>query len=304
MRLICPNCGAQYVVDDAAVPDEGRDVQCSSCGHSWFQLHPSRDRGLAEELGEAIREPETPEPATPDAPPDAEPEPEGYTSEYDDEDDLPPVQPERPRRREIDPKVLAVLREEAAREQAARRAEAAAPLEMQDEFAMDPPEIVRAPEPDPEPEVEPASQPDPFSEPEPSPDQPAGTPPDPEPPLERPDDEVRARRVAPRRTLLPDIEEINTALDPADSGRAVGEEAEEAARSDRALRRARSARGRRIGLAIAIVIFGLALMTYLEAPRIAMTAPALEEPVAAYVARIDEARLWLDDTLRSVAGAD
>lgn len=38
MRLICPNCDAQYEVDDSVIPEGGRDVQCSSCGHSWFQV--------------------------------------------------------------------------------------------------------------------------------------------------------------------------------------------------------------------------------------------------------------------------
>jgi predicted Zn finger-like uncharacterized protein len=37
MRLTCPNCGAQYEVDDSVIPDEGRDVQCSGCGQGWFQ---------------------------------------------------------------------------------------------------------------------------------------------------------------------------------------------------------------------------------------------------------------------------
>ena len=37
MRLICPNCDAQYNVADDAIPDGGRDVQCSSCAHTWFQ---------------------------------------------------------------------------------------------------------------------------------------------------------------------------------------------------------------------------------------------------------------------------
>ena len=37
MRLVCPNCGAQYEVDDAVIPPNGRDVQCSNCAHSWFQ---------------------------------------------------------------------------------------------------------------------------------------------------------------------------------------------------------------------------------------------------------------------------
>jgi predicted Zn finger-like uncharacterized protein len=37
MRIICPNCGAQYEVDPRVIPDVGRDVQCSNCGHTWFQ---------------------------------------------------------------------------------------------------------------------------------------------------------------------------------------------------------------------------------------------------------------------------
>lgn len=37
MRLICPNCVAQYEVDEGVIPSEGRDVQCANCGHNWFQ---------------------------------------------------------------------------------------------------------------------------------------------------------------------------------------------------------------------------------------------------------------------------
>lgn len=37
MRLICPNCDAQYDISDDAIPHGGRDVQCSSCAHTWFQ---------------------------------------------------------------------------------------------------------------------------------------------------------------------------------------------------------------------------------------------------------------------------
>ncbi|WP_370228429.1 zinc-ribbon domain-containing protein [Cognatishimia sp.] len=40
MRLNCPNCGAQYEVPIDVIPAEGRDVQCSSCGITWFQAHP------------------------------------------------------------------------------------------------------------------------------------------------------------------------------------------------------------------------------------------------------------------------
>lgn len=41
MRLICPNCGAQYEVPESVIPEAGRDVQCSGCGHTWFQHHHS-----------------------------------------------------------------------------------------------------------------------------------------------------------------------------------------------------------------------------------------------------------------------
>ena len=35
MRLGCPNCGALYEVDDSAIPESGREVQCSACDHRW-----------------------------------------------------------------------------------------------------------------------------------------------------------------------------------------------------------------------------------------------------------------------------
>jgi predicted Zn finger-like uncharacterized protein len=41
MRITCPNCGAQYEVDPRVIPDIGRDVQCSNCGHTWFQRQQS-----------------------------------------------------------------------------------------------------------------------------------------------------------------------------------------------------------------------------------------------------------------------
>ncbi len=42
MRLTCPNCAAQYEVDASVIPEDGRDVQCSTCGHTWWQ---TRDEG-------------------------------------------------------------------------------------------------------------------------------------------------------------------------------------------------------------------------------------------------------------------
>jgi len=94
MRLICPNCAAQYEVADDAVPPEGRDVECSACGTGWRQpgMPPLRLAGAARK--------ESPETSA----------------------DLP-----RP-----SASVLAVLREEATREIAAREAERSAPERPQD----------------------------------------------------------------------------------------------------------------------------------------------------------------------------
>lgn len=97
MRLTCPNCNAQYEVDDAVIPQGGRDVQCSSCGHTWYQY--PKDVALEMRAAEL--------------------------DEDDDDDDTPAGgraasagARAAPR---IDKTVLDVLREEADREIAARQ---------------------------------------------------------------------------------------------------------------------------------------------------------------------------------------
>lgn len=152
MRLICPNCDAQYEVDAALIPAEGRDVQCSACGHVWFQSPDLADGGEDEA-----------EFAPPPGPafggePEETPEPE-------------PEDPQVLRRHSLDDSMLAVLREEAEREARARAAEAerAAPrsLEMQPELGLDeaPPRLrirPRAQEPGEPPEAAPAPPPPPV----------------------------------------------------------------------------------------------------------------------------------------------
>ena len=85
MRLVCPNCGAQYEVDDRVIPDSGRDVQCSSCGHAWYQMPANMD--AAEES--ALAEPEEvlgADDDTADMEPEFEPEPEPYVGSGDEPD--------------------------------------------------------------------------------------------------------------------------------------------------------------------------------------------------------------------------
>lgn len=114
MRLICPNCGAQYDVSDDAIPPGGRDVQCSNCQVSWFQTEkptiPGRDTSQlitprqldpseAAVLSDTGPEPEAaPEPAAA-VPGDAEPA---------------SPQVAEPQRKPLDDAVASILREEAA----------------------------------------------------------------------------------------------------------------------------------------------------------------------------------------------
>lgn len=37
MRIVCPNCATSYEVGEGAIPQGGRQVQCSSCDQVWFQ---------------------------------------------------------------------------------------------------------------------------------------------------------------------------------------------------------------------------------------------------------------------------
>ena len=36
MIITCPNCNKQFKIDNSLIPDDGRDLQCGSCNHTWF----------------------------------------------------------------------------------------------------------------------------------------------------------------------------------------------------------------------------------------------------------------------------
>ncbi|MEM8630463.1 MAG: zinc-ribbon domain-containing protein [Pseudomonadota bacterium] len=107
MRLICPNCGAQYEVGAGVIPDGGRDVQCSNCGQTWFQ-----------------------EPEAVGAPPEPEavPEPAPVDPVYDE----PPAPGST-----VSPDVANILREEAQHEQRARQAERHGAIETQTDLGFE-----------------------------------------------------------------------------------------------------------------------------------------------------------------------
>ena len=120
MRLICPNCDAQYKVADDAIPEGGRDVQCSSCAHTWYQTEKPVVAG---------RDPSTiltdPMP-TPEAEKDK-------AEEKPDDASATPKEDDAPKRKPLDVNVAEILRSEAARENNVKKSPTPAPPPTQAE---------------------------------------------------------------------------------------------------------------------------------------------------------------------------
>ena len=386
MRLVCPNCGAQYEVDDAVIPPNGRDVQCSNCAHGWFQPSkamldaeaarpepdPVPENWDEEEWESAVDAPVTettapapPEPApaqavaTEDAP-DVEDVFEESEEEIDwdfDAEDKAPTAPETDEiaplsevaaqadmeshstavevapsesvqdtlssddetddtdvaiasllaagaagdtvgaapkagatpRRPLDDSLLSVLREEAEREAAHRRAEGVSEMQVQDEMALDgAPEATEAP-------IAPAARlaqqrrsvPD-FSdlndydaEEEDRVADLNGA---------EPDDVLRTRG----RERLPNIDEINDTLTATTdrTGEAIAESSPEMA--------ARRRSGFSRGFAFVLLLAAVLALTYIFAPQISARFPAAAAPMARYVATVDQGRVWLNDQMSAI----
>ena len=114
MRLTCPDCGARYEIADEMIPDNGRDVQCSNCDATWFQVAPPR-RPAAVKAFPGERGGEKAEPS---APPSEAPPPEATPSEAPPSEATGATLEERHA-----PDVLATLREEREFEMQARAVE-------------------------------------------------------------------------------------------------------------------------------------------------------------------------------------
>lgn len=362
MRLICPNCGAQYEVDESVIPETGRDVQCSGCGQTWFQQ--SRKMIEAAEAAEAEAAQAVPEgweaegleaegwgaEPEPDAEPHAAPAPEPEAVPHKpavppadasaappDEADLqlalaealagepsppkPEAQPEpKPEaaapsvapapavgavpRRSLDDNLLAILREEAERESAARRAETVG-LETQQEMNLEPakagtaadraasklasrpPAATKpvAPVRPRRPELDFSDLDSDFEEeaPELSADLSEG-----------PAHSAAGRLVGPRRQMLPDIEEINSSL------RASADRSGEPAALDTPQQLARQRSSFRLGFSLVLLIAVAGLLLYLFAAPLAARLPALTPVIESYVATVNTGRLWLDTQLETL----
>lgn len=262
MRLICPECAAQYEVDASVIPEAGRDVQCSSCGHTWWQtreenIEPAAQAEAAAEHAQNTATPSNTAPTPPKAPPASAPE----TAEDLEASVAATLSAAGGAaaaaavpNKSLDDAVLDVLREEAHRETTARKAEE--PNKKTDTPAE---ESVKPVEEEPQGKVM-------FTN--------DGVP------------------IAPRprnSQLLPDIDEINSTLD----GQEQAEETAEVVNKTPAERPQK--RGFRTGFLLMFTIALALVATYVYADLIAEKVPSLKPTLDVFTQKVDAARIWLDE---------
>jgi hypothetical protein len=182
---------------------------------------------------------------------------------------------------QLDDEMLAILREEAERETRARRAEGSVGLEMQPDLGLSEGQPAAAPQREPvlfEDAVGAARA--------------AAAEPEQVVNLSDADDEARRGN---RRGLLPDIETINSTL-RANSAQAGGDDDDLTYEPEL---KARERGGFRLGFSISLIAGVFLLALYVLAPSMAQQVPALSPALSAYVGAVNEARMWIDDLMRS-----
>lgn len=290
MRLTCPNCGAQYEVPADVLPKEGRDVQCSNCGKTWFQEHPDNitsENGdttqPAQEDEEVVRvDPATEPPRTPEYEEEMGNDPvpsahEQANRQADDgaEDAIGQGDGPAPVRRELDPSVANVLRAEAELEEKARRRESGS-VESQPDLGL-----VETSDETSKRERETLDRMARIRGEKTSPDEPDPAMPD-------------VAAAGSRRDLLPDIEEINSTL------RSNSDRSPDGDPGQTAQYEVQEKRSSRRGFIVTVALVVLLALVYAYAPQLAESVPSAEGALSAYVSFIDEWRLWLDAQVSSV----
>lgn len=260
------------------IPPEGRDVQCSNCSTTWYQPGRRVDPAPETEFWGTQMPPNPAPAAAPAAPSETErdPDPGPNPAANPDPDpkpdgDQPP--PPMPERRELEPAVRDILRQEADREARLRQAEAD-PVETQAEMPL----------------VE---------------DRDGGAPPRCRAKLDASVDDLAAGDEAPERPvaardLFPDIEQINSTL--RDTGDRSGADAD-ASDIDTLDTAPRRRRGVRLGFVLAMALAAAGAGLYGNADLVGVTVPALAPILDVFVETVNAARFWLDDMAQRLAGA-
>jgi predicted Zn finger-like uncharacterized protein len=354
MRLTCPNCGAQYEVPDDVIPAEGRDVQCSNCGDTWFQAHADallpddapteirqstadeaqetpaadpidqgaeafdeveppevnfdedavempdlaaddpdlggEDWDLDDEWQDDEAEGDTPDPHVdePSEAPETEQDlaqsaevekPLAEDASVQDADDAAEKEtaPVAPRRRELDPAVADVLRQEAAHEATVRATEEHETLETQTELGLGSPTSKASKR-----ETEARSRMRRLR----------GLTTDAEPASEPEQTDIHESRES-RRDLLPDIEETNSTL------RHTGDSARPTA-VDPAAGGASRSRGFRCGFVMVFLVAVAAVYVYSAHDSLGKNYPQFAPQIEGLVANVDGLRVGLDNKVTNL----
>lgn len=311
MRLICPNCDAHYEVPDDVIPPEGRDVQCSSCGNTWFQppagvedpeeIAPAHDRGPDDDpVGAPADGPEDMPERQPDINHDAAPEPQqdpaadvaeddmraapapsaaemadpALDDELDDEDGPASPPPNPALQPNLEPRQLDPDIASVLREEAARetRVRAAEMGAVESQPDLGLDDMGGSMRSG---DIRAKDVPGPAARPR-------------GPNLAVPA-MAAAAATSSRRELLPDIEEINSTLRSTDQPR-HSEISEEIAAEP--TRHARSSFRR--GLMLVLLSMTLAVLAYVYADVIAAKVPGMAPTLVSYVDWVDGLRGWLD----------
>ncbi|MBY6118921.1 zinc-ribbon domain-containing protein [Mameliella alba] len=272
MRLVCPNCGAQYDVPLEVIPEAGRDVQCSNCGHTWFQKRVTQPP--------AARPERAPKPAPDPTPPtvedpDLDPDEDGTSA---------PIPADTAPRSSIDPEMAELFREEREFEARQRATEG---LETQPDLGLEPPaeseQARRARESRErmarlkgEDVQEPPRRPEPKAKPE-------------------QDDAAlhaaaAAAAAASRRDMLPDVEEINQTLRSASEPRVVDRDAGRPSQTTPRQTGSPFARG----FMLVVMVAALGVGLYVATPRLSAQFPQIAPYLQSYVETVNKGRTWLD----------
>ncbi len=319
MRLTCPNCGAQYEVPDEVIPETGRDVQCSNCGDTWFQNHPSQQADDASDATEAPHPGwDSPED---DAVDDFAPEVEDTVDDGSDDpaEDMPAAEPEDEATPEPeDPEEYEDAAEEGADEPEASVEEPEDLAEDDEADEEETPEVPARRALDPaiadllreeaarEEEARAAegggleTQPDlgldGQSDEDDQRSQQAksrmarmrGLPEDSDAEAEDPEPDPG---LISRRNLLPDIDEINSSLD----SESVRAEAEQAGGDGASGGVAVGKSGFGTGFRRVVLLVLILVLLYVLAPVISENVPALAGVMKSYVDTVNAGRIWLND---------
>ena len=262
MRLLCPNCGAQYEVPEDHIPKKyGRDVQCSACNHTWFQTHPVQDLNPSSQ--EKI---ENSDLLTEHGDQSAQPD---FNHEIENSANIStgtlPQSAATPQKRSLHPSVAGVLREEAKREVEERSNMSSQTAGMQNN-----PELT-------------SNAPYSFT------------------PDHARDADVDMRALdalyqnsdqtakSARGALLPDIDEINSTLSTEVADWPTDSEASKAT-----IEKGQ----RKLGFFLGIAIIVAAAALYYFAQPLGDSIPALQQPLELYQQWIDSMRIALDQWIR------